>query len=137
MGAMAEAIVQYAQPLIDAADGGEEQMNRALTLATVCWNLALVPQDKQGEMIDEMQSKLGMSDADFAQFRQQIILPMIRRHEVMFPAMHERSQKGAATSAASAGPVTSKTKYQRKAERYAPCPCGSGRKYKFCCGARD
>jgi preprotein translocase subunit SecA len=27
-------------------------------------------------------------------------------------------------------------KTKPKVDRYAPCPCGSGKKYKFCCGAK-
>jgi hypothetical protein len=69
MGAMADAIVQYAQPLLDDSDGGEEQVTCAFNIATACWNLAIMPHDLRDKAIDQMQSTTGMSDADFAQFR--------------------------------------------------------------------
>jgi len=34
MGAMAEAIVAYAQPLVDETDGSIEQMNKAMSVRT-------------------------------------------------------------------------------------------------------
>ncbi|MHC1767346.1 MAG: DUF1186 domain-containing protein [Verrucomicrobiia bacterium] len=37
-------------------------------------------------------------------------------------------------SAASAGAPTSPPKVHKKPWRNAPCPCGSGKKYKHCCG---
>jgi hypothetical protein len=44
MGAIAESITAYAQPLLDETDGSIEQMNHALALGQICWNLALMPE---------------------------------------------------------------------------------------------
>ena len=86
-----------------------------------------------------MRLQLGMDDDEFGEFRQGIILPMIRRHEEMFPFMHgqevddflplsiSRRARAIATASSEKYPGT---------DRYAPCPCNSGRKYKFCCGAK-
>jgi len=41
MGAIAEAMVAYAQPLLDQTDGSTDQMNKAFALGQLCWNLAL------------------------------------------------------------------------------------------------
>src|SRR5437660_9094591 len=87
MGAIAEGIVAYAQPLLDQTDGSEEQLNKALTLSQVCWNLSLLPEDEQDQMISEMRSSLQMEEDEFAEFRRAIIDPMIRRHQEMFPLM--------------------------------------------------
>ena len=140
MGAMAEAIVSYAQTLLDQTDGSEEQMSKALTISTLCWNLALLPEGSRDNAISEMRPPLGMDDDEFDDFRRSVVVPMIERHQEMFPQMHglrsnARSQSGASLRARPRtaarpeidDPVT---------DRYAPCPCNSGRKYKFCCGAK-
>ena len=87
MGKMAESIVAYAQPLLDKTDGSEDQMNRAFSLAQLCWNLALLPEKKRKESIVDMQPSLKMDDGEFEDFRQSVVLPMIRRHHEMFPNM--------------------------------------------------
>ena len=139
MGAIAEAIVAYAQPLLDQSDGTEEDLNKALALSTLCYNLALLPTDGRETMLSEMRSKMNMDQEEFDGFRRSFIDPMIRRHEEMFPLMHRR----VATGPLPIDPVPQA--HQRRAastekypgtDRYAPCPCNSGEKYKFCCGAK-
>lgn len=132
MGAIAESIMSYAQPLLDQTDGSIGGMNRAMAVAQTCWNLALLPEDRRDAAIDEIKAALDMADGEFAEFRQQVVLPMIRRHHEMFPGMHARSKQISNT----AGVAPSPTKQHSKADRYAACPCGSGRKYKFCCGSQ-
>jgi hypothetical protein len=126
MGALAEAFVAYAQPLLDQTDGSEEQLNKAFSISQLCYNLALLPDDRRDTMLSEMRQTLGMDDAEFAEFRRSVIVPMIRRHEEMFPGLHRRTY----TRKAAPGESYPGT------DRYAPCPCGSGEKYKFCCGAK-
>jgi uncharacterized protein YecA (UPF0149 family) len=139
MGAIAEAIVAYAQPLIDQTDGSMEQMNKALAISQVCYNLALLSKDKQDLSISEMQPSLQMDDEEFDEFRRSVIIPMIRRHEEMFPQMHgnfrfDPSQFDLSPSAPQR--QTAPAEKYPGTERYAPCPCNSGKKYKFCCGAK-
>jgi hypothetical protein len=139
MGALAEGLVAYAQPLLDQTDGSVEEMNKAFSISTLCYNLALLPEDQRKTTLSEMRSDLKMDDDEFDAFRRSIIDPMIRRHEEMFPLMHRR----VATALSQSGP--SPRVQQRTAaagekypgtDRYAPCPCNSGEKYKFCCGAK-
>ena len=87
MGAMAEAFVAYAQPLLDQTDGSDEQLNKAFAISQLCYNLALLPEDQRDTMLDEMRQDLRMDDGEFADFRRSVIDPMIRRHEEMFPGM--------------------------------------------------
>jgi uncharacterized protein YecA (UPF0149 family) len=137
MGAMAEAIAAYAQPLIDQTDGSSEMMNRALALAQVCWNLALVPAVERDEAIREMQPTLKMNDREFEDFRDTFLILMIQRHEEMFPQLHKHG-----TTESPIGTFASQVSViaPRNSETYpgtgrnAPCPCSSGRKYKRCCG---
>ncbi len=141
MGAMAEAFVAYAQPLIDQTDGSQEQLDKAFAISQACYNLALLPEDEREKLIDKMRESLRMDDAEFADFRRSVIDPMIRRHEEMFPGMRTlRFGFGDwAPSPASPPAHTRKAAPGEKypgTDRYAPCPCGSGEKYKFCCGAK-
>jgi SEC-C motif len=139
MGAIAEAFVAFAQPLIDQTDGSQEQLEKAFAISQLCYNLALLPDDQRDTTLDEMRQNLGMNDAEFAEFRRSVIDPMIRRHEDMFPGMHGRRFGNLAPSSPSPLTHTRKAAPGEKypgTDRYAPCPCGSGEKYKFCCGAK-
>ena len=137
MGAIAEAIVAYAQPLLDQTDGAVDQMNRAMTIAQMCWNLAILPESQRDAAIDKLKPTFEMTDGDFNEFRQQVILPMIQRHGEMFPGMQTHSRQSPNSRQTSKTPdvVSSPTKKRPGTSRNAPCPCGSGRKYKRCCGA--
>jgi hypothetical protein len=139
MGAIAEAIVAFAQPLLDQTDGSLEQMNKAFQLSQLCYNLALLPEGSRETTIGEMRQSLAMDDEEFDAFRREILVPMIRRHEAMFPRMHRR----VSTDLLESGPspraqprMAEVTQTYPKTDRYAPCPCNSGKKYKFCCGAK-
>jgi uncharacterized protein YecA (UPF0149 family) len=139
MGAIAEALVAYAQPLIDQTDGSLEQMQKAFTISQLCYNLALLPEDKRETSIREMQPSLQMDDEEFEAFRSSVFIPMIRRHEEMFPLMHRRGSAASSQSGLSPRPQRSGTAAVESfagTDRYAPCPCGSGEKYKFCCGKK-
>ncbi len=144
MGATAEGFVAYAQPLLDQTDGSEEQLNRAFSISQLCFNLALLPEDSRDQQISEMRLSLKMNDEEFDDFRRSIVVPMIRRHQEMFPQMHRRvstnsSQGGPSPSGPSlrARPrMTAAGEAYPGTDRYAPCPCNSGEKYKFCCGKK-
>ena len=137
MGAMGDAVVAYAQPLLDKADGSKDQMKRALNLAMVCWNLALLPDEERETAVAEMRPTLNMNEEEFASFRRNVVTPMIKRHHEMFPDMPQIGLSGGA-----GGPALPQAPETRtlRAEKYpgtgrnAPCPCKSGKKYKRCCG---
>ncbi|HVC94462.1 MAG TPA: SEC-C metal-binding domain-containing protein [Pirellulales bacterium] len=137
MGAIAEAIVAYAQPLLDETNGSEEDLNKALSISQLCFNLALLPEEKREEFISDMRSTLEMDDDEFDAFRRTVVAPMIRRHEEMFPVMHRRHSTGPSRFDLSplAQPAARAEKYPGTG-RYDPCPCNSGKKYKFCCGQK-
>jgi SEC-C motif len=140
MGAIADAIVAFAQPLLDQTDGSVEQMNKAFQLSQLCYNLALVPKDSREASIGELRQSLEMDDAEFDAFRSEILVPMIQRHEAMFPMMHRPGSRGLDLLHFGHSPpaqprMPEVTPTNPKPDRYAPCPCNSGRKYKFCCGS--
>ena len=126
MGKMADSLATFAQPLLDATDGSEEQMNKALSIAQVCWNLALMPERDREEHIEDLRQKLNLEESEFSEFRNEVIMPMICRHQEMFPNM---AQFGSQATP----PPQNEDKYPGTA-RNAPCPCNSGKKYKRCCG---
>ena len=135
MGAIADAIVAYAQPLLDRSDGSLEQMQKAMALGQLCWNLALLPPDQHDGAIGDLQSSLNMDDADFAELRRDVIEPMIRRHEDMFPHMGGRAPSRPADFPLAVPPRPTPLQTEGpRVGRNSPCPCGSGRKYKHCCG---
>ena len=144
MGAIAEAFVAYAQPLLDQTDGSEGQLNKAFTISQLCYNLALLPEDSRDRAISEMRLSLEMDDEQFDEFRRSIVVPMIGRHQEMFPMMHRRGSTGFSQSGPppsgpwlQAGPRTAApAKANPRTDPYAPCPCNSGRKYRFCCGKK-
>jgi uncharacterized protein YecA (UPF0149 family) len=137
MGAIAEAMAAYAQPLLDDTDGSAVQMQEAFALAQVCWNLALLPEEDRDDSIAELRPTLKMDDEEFEEFRRSVVTPMIRRHYEMFPRMPRlRPMSGSRETSA---PQTHPTAMPRTEKypgvgRNAPCPCHSGKKYKRCCG---
>ena len=143
MGAIAEAFAAYAQPLLDETDGSIEQLNKAFSISQLCYNLALLPQDSREQTLSDMRQSLGMDDEEFDDFRRCVVLPMIRRHQEMFPLMHSRASTGFSPNRPAPSrlsPNGPSRKVSAEAypgtDRYAPCPCNSGRKYKFCCGKK-
>lgn len=138
MGSIADAMFRFAQPLIDATDGSPEQVQKALSLSQMCWNLAITPEAKRDEFLVNMQPVLRMDDEDFQEFKRAVATPMIRRHQEMFPAMQRPAVP--APSRRVPGHATPQPAARRSVKKYAGtgrnerCPCGSGKKYKICCG---
>ncbi len=133
MGAIAEAIAEYTRPLMEHTDGSLEQMQKAMAIGQACWNFAIMPAEIRDKAIDEMQPALQMNDEEFSEFRRDIIDPMIQRHHEMFPAIHGHPS-GRAMLSPPAMPTATRQREGPKVGRNSPCPCGSGRKYKQCCG---
>ncbi len=140
MGVIAEAFVAYAQPLLDQTDGSEGALNKALSISQLCYNLALMPEESRDQTLSKMRTSLQMDHAEFDEFQRSIVLPMIQRHQEMFPIMHRRGSTKSLPREPSMGSLPSLAapakEYPGTTARYAPCPCNSGRKYKFCCGKK-
>jgi hypothetical protein len=145
MGVLGDAIGAYIQPLIDQTDGSPEQLQHALSLGQLCYNTALLPADQREEMFAEFRSSLGMDDDEFDDFRRTVLEPMISRHEQMFPMLHQRLRAPASVGGRrswieprrlESEPGAALPEKKSTVDRYAPCPCGSGKKFKFCCGSK-
>lgn len=87
MGRIANSIVAYAQPLLDETDGSLEQTRKAMSIAQMCWNLALASETEQEAMLAEMRPAFKMDADEFTRYRESVIAPMILRHHEMFPNM--------------------------------------------------
>jgi uncharacterized protein YecA (UPF0149 family) len=124
---MAESLVAYAQPLLDKTDGSEKQMQNAVLIAQMCWNLALLPESEQESMLASMRPALKMDDAEFEDFRESVIAPLVLRHHEMFPNMPRMNPQ-------TTTPSSSHEKKSPGTGRNDPCPCNSGKKFKRCCG---
>jgi hypothetical protein len=139
MGALAEAMTRFAQPLLEATDGSPEQLQRALRLSQICWNLARrLPAEQRDTALAELQQTLQMDDRELEDFQRTVVGPMIRRHQEMFPGFPAEGAPAALPSGEAVPPPVGARR--RRVEAYpgtgrnAPCPCGSGKKYKRCCG---
>ncbi len=144
MGALAEAMVAYAQPLLDQTDGSHEELNKALSLSSLCYTLGQLPAANRDEALSRMRSSVEMSDEDFEEFKSSIVLPMIARYDAMFSkavlnvrpiASHDaRSITLPAELSGRAQPITIEPPAKKSEPLpYSLCPCNSGKKYKFCC----
>ena len=122
----ADSMVAYAQPLLNETDGSQADIQKALSIAQLCWNLAVLPELERNNFYVKMRESLDMNEAEFDDFRLSIVAPMIKRHHEMFPDL-SRPTSGAYASS------RSKEKYPGTG-RNELCPCGSGKKYKRCCG---
>jgi len=140
MGVIADSLVAYAQPLINQTDGSMEQMEKAFAITQLCYNLALTPEDKRTASYRQIQSGLKMNDQEFEEFLRGVVFPMLDRHKAMFPRMHLQRARSPWQNEP---PSTLDPRTEAPSEpypgtdRYAPCPCNSGQKYKFCCGKKD
>jgi hypothetical protein len=84
---MGKSIADYAQPLVDQAEGSPGKIEKALGLAMICWNLSILPDAEHDEFLADLQKTLEMDDKTFREFRRDLITPMIRRHREMSPEM--------------------------------------------------
>lgn len=88
LGGPAQQMTDFAQPLLDATDGSLEQMDRALKLGMLFWNLSIIEDmNERDRMLDDMANKLAPDEAANQDLRA-IAQQMIDRHRLMFPDLH-------------------------------------------------
>jgi len=85
-----------------------------------------------------MQPVLKMDDEEFQEFKQTVVTPMILRHQELFPSMNKVGAMAPSRIVPSHEiPPPAPRRFVKKyagTGRNEPCPCGSGKKYKLCCG---
>jgi hypothetical protein len=90
----AAQLMRFSQPLIEAADGEPEKIEKAMTLGMVFWNLAIASGE---ELLDVTLKHIAKTEAEAQEFRK-LAASMVERHRQMFPALHaERRQRCAST----------------------------------------
>lgn len=139
-GAIADGLVASAQPLLEPTNGSHQHVQKAFTIATLRINLALLPEESREKTLSKVQADLHMNDEEFDSRRDSIVIPMIERHQEMFPLMHMRRLAADLVQTAASPRAQLKMAVRARkypvTDRYAPRPCNSGEKYKFCCGAK-
>ena len=136
MGVIAEGFAAYAQPLIDETDGSPEEVERALLISELCSMLAQFPENDRETKVRKVQRSLKIDDDQFEVFRSSVIEPMVRRYAEMFAPMHMQIDRLVESAAAYDRLGAKAAEKYPGTDRYAPCPCQSGKKYKCCCGKR-
>jgi hypothetical protein len=80
----ANRFVEYARPLITAAGSDRKALERAFTLAAICWAAASMPlEERAGFLADERERF--EADAEQAWFDETVPM-MLRRHRELFPS---------------------------------------------------
>ena len=92
----AAQLMRFSQPLIDAADGEPEKIERAMTLGMVFWNMAIAKGG--GETFLAIALKhIAKTEEEAADLRA-LAASMVERHAEMFPELHaERRERCAST----------------------------------------
>lgn len=139
MGAIAEGLLAFVKPLLDQTDGSREELDKALKIGQICFNLAVLPEDQGKELLDEMRLSSGLDEEEFDAFYRSIVVPMVERHREIFPRLHQVDSRRSWESGleGQSFPIAARrAEAHPGTDRYAPCPCNSGKKYKFCCGIK-
>ncbi len=92
-GGFAAQVLRFSEPLIEAAGGDPEKIERAMTLGMVFWNIA-VAKDDGGETLAIALEHVAKTEEEAAEFRA-LAASMVERHVQMFPAFH--AERRAAT----------------------------------------
>jgi len=85
----ARQMMRFVEPLLEAAGDDTASRQRALTLGTAFWNLAMCDGERRERALDEMIEQLAKEEPTAESFRA-MAMDMIERHQTMFPAMHRR-----------------------------------------------
>ena len=80
---MSEIIVEVAEPMVKQAKT-REQFQLAISLAPLCWNLSLAPEDKRPGMINDVLRKL-VNPGESTDDVRHVMAVLIARKEALFP----------------------------------------------------
>jgi hypothetical protein len=89
-----QAMVNFARPLLDSCDQSKESIEKAMSIASLCWTLALSEHEKDNmveEMIDKSQKEDKLNTEDVEAVRA-VVKMMIERHKRMFPELHRKAE---------------------------------------------
>lgn len=82
---MSEIIINFARPLLDVANNGEEQ-KKTITIAVTIWNLSLLPEKTQSEYINEIKKIMSASgkNRDFSESDNGVFNYLMKRKKLLF-----------------------------------------------------
>jgi uncharacterized protein YchJ len=83
----AAQLARFAEPLVAAAGGAPDHVERAMTLAMMFWNLALLRGERQEQAIADMAARI-TKDPEHEREVREMAAEMIERHRAMFPELH-------------------------------------------------
>ncbi len=92
----AAQVMRFSQPLIEAAEGDLEKIERAMTLGMVFWNIAVAEEGGE-EMLAIALEHITKTEEDAAEFRA-LAASMVERHVQMFPELHAERRKRCAST---------------------------------------
>jgi len=61
LGKMSEVILDFAEPLLNTIDD-DELFEEVLRFAGICWNISLLPENEQKQMVQSLVNEMGKSD---------------------------------------------------------------------------
>jgi hypothetical protein len=74
---MSEIILDFAQPLLDKTDGSLEGQKKALSVATIAWNIALM--DDIDEQLEKLEDHMRSEDDQFLEDMSVILSSLVQR----------------------------------------------------------
>ncbi len=95
---VAAQVMRFSQPLIEAAEGDLESIERATTLGMIFWNIA-VADDGSEELLAIALEHITKTEEDAAGFRA-LAADMVARHVEMFPELHAEPRDRCASTEA-------------------------------------
>jgi SEC-C motif len=87
----AAQLMRFSQPLIEAADGETEKIEKAMMLGMVFWNLAIANGGGE-DLLDVTLERIAKTEAEAQELRK-LAASMGERHRQMFPALHARRRQ--------------------------------------------
>jgi hypothetical protein len=95
-GGIADQMMRFSQPLIEAAGGIPERLERAMALGMLFWNIAIAGEDGEETLVIALK-EIAKTEEEAAEFRA-LAASMVERHERMFPALHAERRKRCAST---------------------------------------
>lgn len=93
---MSENILHLAEPLLEHSENEEG----ALSLATIAWNLSLIPEDERGSMLEKLLRQAAETDPEMEHGMRVLLMDLVERKLELYPddrrmiLGHELSQTG-------------------------------------------
>lgn len=78
---MSENILHLAEPLLEHS----ENVESALSLATIAWNLSLIPEDERGPMLEKLLQSAAEKDPELVRGMRVLLRDLVERKLELYP----------------------------------------------------